>query len=220
MSAVVFERNRDNDEKYTYCMKLSRFLLPDTWRRYDLSIENIMQIVNSFEIHALWQLGAYFNIPLISSAINISHADDLAMTFRSKLTVIKRIRECISHMAFSSISKPLREFRNGTPTKIPVHTNEPAFRRMSQCMPPHVNLISGFDIADTFQFSHDHTQQLFIPLWYEDTHTIVMYAITPVLPTIATTIDEPIMITKQVRYNNQLFIIDTECFYLQRKEKV
>lgn len=225
---VFKTRTLSPDCTLTLQINLPRFLLPKTWTRFRLSVVEIIKIISVFDIHSLWLLGSYFDIQLLSSAINISNADKLSMTFRSKVTIIKRIQEYIINEGETIGGGGgvgvgvrgcggLREFPNGIPKYIPFVIDVHAFNEMQRLIKP-LDLIQTHVVTKTYTLPWDTSGLKFIPLWLENDHTIVMYAIELLcLDNAAVADDIEVLVKKYVQYNNRLYSIVNECFYLTNK---
>jgi hypothetical protein len=85
--------------KLDFSVKLCRFLIPDTWRRYQLTLADIHHIINQADVRSLWILGVYFNIRVMSSSAKLANNDEHSIIFSAKCMLIKRLMQEITTAA-------------------------------------------------------------------------------------------------------------------------
>ena len=79
-------------------MHFSPFLQVETWLRHDLSLQEVTETMNAFNVQDLWNLATFHNIKISNSAIKRSEESTTSLIFSCKSLVISKLKKILSEL--------------------------------------------------------------------------------------------------------------------------
>jgi hypothetical protein len=163
--------------KLDFSVKLCRFLIPDTWRRHQLTLTDIHHIINQADVRSLWILGVYFNIRVMSSSAKLANNDEHSIIFSAKCMLIKRLMQEITTAATDlgiNTTDMLPASRLYTGSMYPkIHHN------ISHVSLAHINMIRTLPAdADVVSITFaDGSSGLVLPAWHIARDAVAAYVL-------------------------------------------
>lgn len=103
------------------CLPL--MMTPSVWQRHELSIDDIVDVLDCFKAHQLWQLAQLLGIPVSSSSIKLGFSHATSIVCSSKSIIMEKITKTIRDrldFSFNSRSVLDKSHEDHVPP-LPVH---------------------------------------------------------------------------------------------------